>query len=367
MKIMKFTGNNMTEVMKQIKAKLGNDAIILSRKEVKSGGIFGLFKKKRIEVTAALDTEPLPKKKQQPPVQMEKPVVVKNEMETNEIIAEIKHLKQMLATQAFHSEHNFVPEMENMYRYLLDQEVDKSIAVHLTNVVAEKFNPEQHKKKDIKAMLEEAIQQLLQDVSFHGIADETKVIQFVGPTGVGKTTTLAKIAAYSMLNQHKKIAFITADTYRIAAIEQLKTYAKILDVPIKVVYSEKDYKDALFQFAHYDQIYVDTAGRNYREEQFIKELEQMIQIPTTATETYLVLSLTAKAQDIHDLYLQFKPLNIKRVIFTKLDETNSYGSMLNLCVEQQIDIPYLTNGQNVPEDLLTPNEKMLSKLIVRRY
>lgn len=367
MKIMKFTGNDMSEVMKQIKAKLGNDAIILNRKEVKSRGVFGLFKKKKIEVTAALDQEPLQKNRKIEQKNIEKPIIVNNKIERDEIISEIKHLKQMLATQSFHSEHNFVPEMENVYRYLLDQEIDNSIAVHLTKLLSESFNAEKHRKQDIKEMLQEAIENLLSNVPFSGIKEHTKVIQFVGPTGVGKTTTLAKIAAHSMLNNKKKVAFITADTYRIAAIEQLKTYAKILDVPIKVVYSEKDYRDALFQFAHFDQIFVDTAGRNYREHQYINELEKMIQIPTSGAQTFLVLSLSAKAKDISDIYLQFKPLHINDVIFTKLDETNSYGSMLNLCVEHDVDIAYLTNGQNVPEDLLTPNHKMISKFIVRRY
>src|SRR5690606_31469071 len=111
--------------------------------------------------------------------------------------------------------------------------------------------------------------------------------------GVGKTTTLAKVAAKSILQENRKVAFITMDTYRIAAIEQLKTYAKILDTPVEVVYSIEDYRNAIQKLKGYDLILVDTAGRNYRDEQYVKELTQNI-VEAENVENYLVLSLTAK-------------------------------------------------------------------------
>ena len=101
-----------------------------------------------------------------------------------------------------------------------------------------------------------------------------KYINIVGPTGVGKTTTLAKVAAETMLNQRKKVAFITTDTYRIAAIDQLKTYAKILNIPIEVAYNLEDFKRAADRFSHYDIVFIDTAGRNFRNEQYVKDLEK---------------------------------------------------------------------------------------------
>src|SRR5690606_19114978 len=188
-----------------------------------------------------------------------------------------------------------------------------------------------------------------------------------GPTGVGKTTTIAKIAANSLLKEKKSVAFITADTYRIAAIEQLKTYAKILDVPLEVIYSTDDYKKALVKFANYERIFVDTAGRNFRQDHFVEELRELITTPRVPSQTFLVLALTAKATDIEDIYQQFKPLGIEQVIFTKLDETETYGSILNSAAKEKVGISYMTNGQNVPDDLLTPNENILSDLLLRRY
>src|SRR5699024_10009869 len=117
------------------------------------------------------------------------------------------------------------------------------------------------------------------------------------------------------------VAFITMDTYRIAAIDQLKTYARILDVPIEVAYSLDDYKQALQKFQHYDYIFVDTAGCNFRNLQYIQELKKLLTIDGRRVETVLALALTAKSQDIRDIYSQFRPLGIKKIVFTKVDET----------------------------------------------
>src|SRR5699024_7765726 len=223
------------------------------------------------------------------------------------------------------------------------------IASTIVQSILDESQQDEFDRETIEQMLRDKIEQQLSQVSFANIYPHSKVVQFVGPTGVGKTTTIAKVAANSMLQHKHSVAFITADTYRIAAIEQLKTYATILNVPLEVVYSKEDYKKALQKFATYDLIFVDTAGRNYRENQYINEIKEFITIPEEQTDTFLVLALTAKKTDIIDIYEQFKQLDIHRVIFTKLDETDSYGSLLNLPLQERIDIAYLTNGQNVPD------------------
>src|SRR5699024_229303 len=186
------------------------------------------------------------------------------------------------------------------------------------------------------------------------------------PTGVGKTTTIAKIAANCMLNDHKKDTIITTDTYQIAAIEKLKTYARNQHIPIEVADTTKDYQMALKKFASYDVILVDTAGRNFRDDKYIHELKNMIDFNVN-TESYLVLSLTAKSQDITDVQLQFQQLDIKKVIFTKADETKQYGSMLNIVLKSHLGIAYLTNGQDVPEDLIRPTPEKIGEYIVSGY
>src|SRR5699024_3955733 len=165
----------------------------------------------------------------------------------------------------------------------------------------------------------------------------------------------------AMLVDQKKVAFITTDTYRIAAIEQLKTYARILDVPVEVAYTLEDYHEAIKQFSAYDLILVDTAGRNFRDDKYIQELQQSVD---SNTQTYLVLSLTAKPNDIIDIDKQFQYLSINEVIFTKLDETLQYGSMINIALKSQVGIAYLTNGQDVPDDLIRPNANIVSHYII---
>src|SRR5690625_5495412 len=151
------------------------------------------------------------------------------------------------------------------------------------------------------------------------------------------------------------------DTYRIAAIDQLKTYARILDVPIEVAYSLDDYKLSLKKYQQYDYIFVDTAGRNFRNLQYIQELKKLLTIDERRVETVLTLALTAKSQDIRDIYSQFRPLGIKKIVFTKVDETLTYGSIFNICIGEDKQISHVTNGQNVPDDLLTPSKSRRSE------
>src|SRR5699024_6374135 len=162
--------------------------------------------------------------------------------------------------------------------------------------------------------------------------------------------------------QKKEVAFITMDTYRIAAIDQLKTYARILDVPIEVAYSLDDYKQALQKFQQYDYIFVDTAGRNFRNLQYIQELKKLLTIDEKHVEKVLTLALTAKSQYIRDIYSQCRPLGIKKIVFTKVDETLTYGSIFNICTSEDKQISHVTNGQNVPDDLLTPSKSRLIDL-----
>lgn len=380
MKIKKIIASSMPEAMKKIKEELGKDAIILASKEVKPPGLLRLFRKKRIEVTAAIDTNPITKAKgrQINRIQDEQPIINQNptvkekrtnqiESETSYIMEEIKHLQQLLETNAFDSKHNLPPVLERIYQYLLSQEVTEELAMDFTQQVQTIPNIDEYNDRELIKSLQQIMNDRLSKVSFNPRSSKGKVLQFVGPTGVGKTTTIAKIAANTLLKDKKTVAFITADTYRIAAVEQLKTYAKILDVPLEVVYTVEDYQQALQKLSSYDYIFVDTAGRNYREERYIKDLQQYISSTNFPHQLFLVLSLTAKAEDITYIYECFKPLHIKHLIFTKVDETETFGSLLNVPLTNEVGIAYLTNGQDVPDDLLTPTPETITEMILSRY
>lgn len=196
-----------------------------------------------------------------------------------------------------------------------------------------------------------------------GVQPETRIVYIAGPTGVGKTTTIAKIAAEQLFRHQRKVGFITSDTYRISAVEQLRTYASILNVPMEVVQSPGDMQRALQKLQDCDLILMDTAGRNYRNELLVSELQSLFS-HSDQSETYLVLSLTSKSSDMIEIADHFNKYALDKVIFTKMDETGSYGSMFNLIDAHDLRLSYMTNGQNVPDDLLMADSERLCNLLL---
>lgn len=363
----------MPEAMKQIRTQLGKDAVILQSKEIKSSGFFGLFKKPRVEVIAALDPYPINRKRKA--TSNDKKVTSNeffnrstlNDIEQQTIVSEIKHLRKMIEQQNVESDEQFTHSYQMLFQFLLDQEVEHDIAREIISCVQQKH------EKDLTVPIEQLIDEIKKEIesrlmhlSFSGIEPSTRIVQLIGPTGVGKTTTLAKLAAKSLLEQKKSIAFITTDTYRIAAIEQLKTYARILEVPIEVAYSLDDYNRAVEKLSAVDLIFVDTAGRNFRQSNYVAELTQYIET-TKFTEVFFVAALTAKYTDILYTLDQFSHIKNKKVIFTKADETRQYGSLLNIGLRNNIDIAYVTNGQDVPNDIITPSAPRISQYIMSEY
>lgn len=189
---------------------------------------------------------------------------------------------------------------------------------------------------------------------------------FIGPTGVGKTTTIAKIASKFKVEQGKKVAFLTADTYRISATEQLRTYANILDAPLTVIYAPEELPEAVGKLSDYDLIFVDTAGFSHKNEvqrEDTKKLLQMSDLEYPAI-VYLVLSATTKYRDLKEICDMYRSISEYSLIFTKLDETSAYGNLLNIKLYADADISYMTNGQNVPDDIAVfQSQEIVKKLL----
>ncbi len=362
MKLKKFVAPTMPEAMNQIRKELGPDAVILNSKKVKDGGFLGLFKKMRIEVVAVLDPEPAEQRGQTLSVPKSAAPRVQLALDEREVLSEIRHLKKMIRQQTVETGSGYTTDYQSVFCHLLDQEVEEHLAREIMDAVVQN---QAHTDPAFQVIVDTVALEIAKRLNVHafqGISCQKQVIHFVGPTGVGKTTTLAKTAADAILNDNKTVAFITTDTYRIAAVEQLRTYARILDVPVEVAYTEEEYQIAVSKFKKYDIIFVDTAGRNFREHKYIKELKKMTS--NINTKTYLVLSLTSKASDITEITERFRELDVKKVIFTKVDETKQYGIMLNIVLNHGKEIAYLTNGQDVPEDLLHPGPEQVSRLIM---
>lgn len=377
MKVKKFTAKTMHEAMKHIRSELGDNAVILNSKEVETGGFLGFFTKKQLEVIAAIDPvanrvsirnqreeqKPSVSSRQVPQVsnsQKLQPVDQTIKPTTDSLRNEINQLKQLIQGL---SEKNGLygsgtleyPEpFQQIDDHLRAQGVTESIRLNLIKHLLKNWYEQSDRERNDKEMKKELyhyLDQLLENIPMGGLTFDKQIVNIVGPTGVGKTTTIAKIAAHCVLKKQKKVALVTTDTYRIAAVEQLKTYAKILNIPLEVAYSIDDFKNAIHQFKHFDLIIVDSAGRNFRNRLYVEELSKVIDFEHNA-ETYLVLSLTSKYEDMKEIIHQFSLIPIEKVILTKKDETSTYGAMLNIPLELGKGIAYVTNGQNVPDDMV---------------
>lgn len=390
--IKKFQAETETEAILLAKNELGKEAIVTNIKTISPKGIYRLFKKPLVEVTAAIDDiSAITAEKNDTNVlntgmmygkvlnsAMEKRNVIepatRKESEKEEASAIEKKLNalQTLLEKQFEEkklESTLVqpvekekekqiekekhdPYLELVYNQLHKNEVEKSFITQILSEIENKFNKETPIDNILSNVYQKIILKLGQPKEIELKQNGTKFVFFIGPTGVGKTTTIAKIASDFKLNKKIKVALLTSDTYRIAAVEQLRTYANILGIPMKVIYSQTDIKDAKNEFSDYDLVLVDTAGRSHKNMEQRDDLEHLINtIPREDREIYLVLSATTKYKDLMRITESYSDFTEYRLIFTKLDETISVGNIFNIKMHTNAELSYTTSGQNVPDDI----------------
>lgn len=374
MRLKTYIVDNVADAIPQIKRDLGADALILSTKKVQKGGIFGFFQKEKLEVIAAIESKTAETAKRQLDKEQPVPVFAEPEMaqpnpvhegggsETDNLIAELKSIKQFMMHVI---EEDRLPDVLKPLSERLDgQGVKKEVQ---SEILAKMMV---HIDKNPAATEEEigeaARMEMIRLIRAHQKAPapgNPNIVCFIGPTGVGKTTTIAKIAADYLLREDKKVGLITSDTYRIAAVEQLKTYAGILNIPVKVVESFDDLVKAMAELSDCDIVLMDTAGRNYQQKQYIDDLEKLL--PDKANvQINLVLSLTSKFEDMKRIIENFKTIQMDNLILTKKDETSSAGAMLNLIYRYSIPVRFIANGQNVPDDLLVATPELIADFVL---
>ena len=379
MRIKRFSAPTLKEAVGQMKKELGSDAIILESRKVKKDGIFDFSKKERMEILAALDNYRDPNKKNtEQKFSRNKTEDIKFNSDDNLKLQEIELIKEELgeiritvAKIADFLRYRNLPSLpENLLlvlKQLLDCEVEEILAKRLIQEVHMSLKGEEY--DDLRLILRKLIGKIsamVKTIPQDGKMNSTaRIIAFVGPTGVGKTTTIAKLATQAKLIDGKEVAIISADTFRIAAVEQLKTFANIAEIPFEVVYSTDEIKNAVAKFSRMDLIFIDTTGRSQRDKKNLKEIGNMLS-SVEPGEVHLVLSVTTKYKDILDILEKFKTLFINRIIFTKLDETTSLGLILNVAEKVRKPISYITFGQNVPEDIEKADSRKIAKIILRR-
>jgi flagellar biosynthesis protein FlhF len=400
MNIHKYKGQTEKEAMTAIKAELGPEALIVSVKHVRPKGVFKLFRKSFVEVTAAVDDRAisdnqiegaLPKinlnaaliQKNNKTMQEQKidyedseldefkrfiekfsekqeKVIEKPEEKSIEIIPEtIPEIQEEIKID----DPTDIPMLRVIYEQLLENEIDEKYANELMAGLVEYVYGNETNIDDIVSIIYKRIVKNMSDYDTIEINKMNKNIFFIGPTGVGKTTTIAKIASLFSLNYGKDVALITSDTYRIAAVEQLRTYANILGIPIKVVYSREEMMEAIDFFSDKELVLIDTAGRSYKNQEHQQELKELLEA-VSDKEVFLALSVATKYKDMLKMVNIYKAMTEFRVIFTKLDETVSYGNIFNIRKATGVRLSYITFGQNVPDDISEINPHEIAKSLL---
>ncbi|MBQ3560021.1 MAG: flagellar biosynthesis protein FlhF [Agathobacter sp.] len=253
-----------------------------------------------------------------------------------------------------------------IYNTLLKNEVNEKYINQVLDEVEKFIRPGNNVDMILPNIYQKLVLKFGQPKTIELSGKKPNVIIFIGPTGVGKTTTIAKIASKYKVEYNRKVAFITADTYRIAATEQLRVYANILDAPMSIVYSVEDINEAIEKYQDYDLIFVDTAGFSHKNEQQRNDTKRLLEgvKEEYRKEVYLVLSATTKYNDLLDIVDIYNEISSYKLIFTKLDETSSYGNLLNIKLYADADLSYVTIGQNVPDDIeVFDTQKIVKQLL----
>ncbi|MDK2865871.1 MAG: flagellar biosynthesis protein FlhF [Clostridiales bacterium] len=374
MKVKRYLVHDMNEAMIKIKSELGMDAVILNTRKIKKGGLFKFFSKPLLEVVAAIDEQPISTTKQIPvpvrsepiPVIREVPVPSKAELE----MSELKDMVAALIKKVESIENKTEPIGETAKpadRYidiLKELEIQEPIAKKIIEIVQRQINLSEKNHDTVMNAIKVIAREYLGDIKTidTDLPGKPSVYMFLGPTGVGKTTTLAKIAARLALVDNKQVGLITADTYRIAAVEQLKTYSEILGIPLEVIYEADELDTAVKHFKDKDYILIDTAGRSHKSKELKSDYDELVNY-LDDVNIFLVLSMTTAYKDLKSIIDSYQFLEQYRLLFTKLDEANSFGNILNTRVLTGQPLSYFTIGQSVPDDIEVADKERIIKYI----
>ena len=362
----------MKEALTRVKQELGEEAIILKSKKVTRGGIFSFLAKEQIEVTAAVDPES--KRRDEAEGKIPPNSILSKENNRDKFLLldirdEVKSIEGALVEISEHMKYEGMPSLppalNNYYITMVKNGVKKELAGELTQEVYFSLDKEELTNS---LSVAQAVHNKLQSMfTISGPilldGDSKKNIVMIGPTGVGKTTTIAKIAAQLRFFQGKKVALISADTYRMAAIEQLRTFARIASIAIEVVYQPKDMPPAINKHKDKDVILIDTAGRSHHDRDKMRELEDFLEA-AQPDQTHLTLCAGTKMSDLLDIIDRFQAVLSQHLLITKLDETVGFGSLLNLAHHRPKAFSFLTIGQNVPDDIALAEKSLLARLVL---
>jgi flagellar biosynthesis protein FlhF len=403
----------MAEALTQVKSAMGGDAVILHTRTFQTRYCLGLRRREVVEITAGKGFNIERGRRQQQAAKPAEPrpanglaaysrhlstpaapsrirpdnfdVPPRNALEGSRAIMEtpaagnavllgltndmnsLKAMVKDLVTTTRSAKAPQVPEdLFDYYMQLIENQVAEELAHEIIRTIQKTVRPEQYSNAEI--MRERIAEQLEKLLPTTGPITRTKtkgphVVALIGPTGVGKTTTIAKLAANLKLREKHRVGLITLDTYRIAAVDQLKRYADIIGSPLRVVANAEDLTEAMLSMQDCDFILIDTAGRSPNDTMKLNELKSLLAI-AEPDEVHLVVSTTASEQCIQLAISRFGDVRVDKIIFTKLDEAAHVGVVLNVVRKVNKSLSYVTTGQDVPDDIEVGRGRRLAQLIL---
>ncbi|WP_213818142.1 GTP-binding protein [Garciella nitratireducens] len=349
MKIKRYIVKDMNEAMIKIRYELGKDALIVSNRWIRKKGIKGFFQKKDLEVIAAIDEKGRGSKNHN---QEKNSSEIKNiflEQEFQELKAEVNQL-----LKEKEKEENYKDKKKNQKIVFLKKLGFEEVFIESFSEYLKKAD---HSTED-SDLLYQYFEKFIKEKILIKEDGKEKIWIFIGPTGVGKTTTIAKIAAKETIENEKKVGLITLDTYRIGAVEQLSIYARILDIPLEIVMNPSDLLEAIQKLKDCDLILIDSTGGSCFNKKYLIETKKFLR-EIDQKRTVLLVSATTGNQDLKNIIQNYNSIGYDSIIMTKLDETQYYGRIFNIYQYTDKPLLFITTGQNVPKDILKVTEENL--------
>jgi flagellar biosynthesis protein FlhF len=386
MELKTYRAASMHEALEMVRRELGPDAAVLHTREVRARRLFGLLPAAaQIEVTASCDVNVpsrLPPRNRlerthdddhillgQPdsaPGGLPRPAPAALSNQVQNQLSELQAMLKGLCRQSPPGGRQELPE--ELFRLFTDL-LDSDLSENLARELVERVRNESHGARlDDLVLAKARIARMIEaEIAIAGPIRVTpgtrRLAALVGPTGVGKTTTIAKLAAHYRLREKRRVGLITVDTYRIAAVEQLRTYADIIDLPMQVVSTPREMREAVRRMNDLELILMDTAGRSPKDEVRIQELRAFLG-EAEADEVHLVLSSVAAGRALEQTAERFAAVGTTALLLTKLDEATGLGNILPVLRSSNLPLSYLTNGQNVPDDIEVADTRRLARLIL---
>jgi flagellar biosynthesis protein FlhF len=385
MEIKTFRAKTMPEALDLVRRELGPEAMVLHTRELNGNLVRRMLLGRSYEVAAA-ESAPAPRAEVASPAAPPFGDVVRPQgrpapgadvgLDLSEFserraappaspqVAEFQSLVEQLRARSTVAPRVMPTGMFDVFTQLIEADVDEAIARELVDRLRRGPSFDARDRAATEARLVEMLVAELRVAGPIPIRPGAgRVAALVGPTGVGKTTTIAKLAANYRLRDNRRVGLITVDTYRIAAVEQLRTYADIIDLPMEVVSTPREMREACQRMRDFDLVLMDTAGRSPRDEVRIRELRAML-AEAAPDEVHLVLSAASSARGLVAAAEKFSPVGVTSLIVTKLDEATALGNLLSLVRSSGLPFSYLTDGQNVPDDIAVADAQSLAQLIL---